>query len=66
MLEPRSTTQMLSLRIDAHGLREQESVHALADFADEFAGAVELEQPRAAVREGARAPDGGIPPPVRV
>ena len=39
------------LGIDAHLLRLQEPVHALADLADELAGPIELEQPRPAVRE---------------
>ena len=42
------------LRIDAHLLRLQETVRALADLADELAGPIELEQPRSAVRHGAR------------
>ena len=42
------------LRIDAHLLRLQQAVRALADLADELAGPIELEQPRAAVRHGAR------------
>ena len=43
------------LRIDADLLRLQEAVDALADLTDELAGAIELEQPRAAVRDVARA-----------
>src|SRR5262249_61296625 len=42
------------LRVDADLRREQESVRALADFARELAGAIELEQPGAAVHERAR------------
>ena len=44
------------LRIDAHLLRLQEPVDALADLAHELAGAIELEQPRAAVRRRSRDP----------
>ena len=42
------------LRIDADLLRLQQPVRALADLADELAGPIELEQARAAVRDGAR------------
>ena len=42
------------LRIDAHLLRLQHAVAALADLAHELAGLVEHEQPRAAVRDRAR------------
>ena len=66
MLEPRSTTQILSCGIHPHGLREQEAIHAPADLAHEFAVGVELEQPRAAVREDARRAQGASSPPVRV
>ena len=48
------------LRIHPHRLREQESVHALADLAHVLARPIELEQPRAAVRERARAADRGV------
>ena len=48
------------LRIDAHRFRHQESVRILADLAEVFAGWIELEQARAAVGEGARAPGGRV------
>ena len=39
------------LWIDAHRVREDEAVEALADLADELARRIELEQPRGAARE---------------
>src|SRR3954463_6900510 len=45
------------LRIDADLRGEEESVDALADLAREFSGAIELEQPRAAVHERTRRRD---------
>ena len=45
------------LRIDAHRLRVVEAVDADADLADELAGLIELEQPRAGLVEGARRAD---------
>ncbi len=42
------------LRIDAHLLRLQQTVGALADLPDELAGLVELQQPGSAVRHRAR------------
>src|ERR1035437_3567279 len=46
--------------IHAHGLCEQKAIHALTDFAHELARAVELEQARTAVREGARRAPRGV------
>src|SRR5258708_22595265 len=43
------------LRIDTHLLGEQESIDILSDLANELAVAIELQQPRAAVGEWARA-----------
>ena len=48
------------LRVHPHRLREQESVDSGADFADVFAGGIELEQTRAAVREEARPAHGAV------
>ena len=48
MFVPSSTTQMLSSRVDADGVRELEAVDALADLADVGAVLIELEQPRVA------------------
>ena len=49
-----STDPDVVLRIDAHLRGEQKPVDALADLARELARAIELEQPRAAVREWTR------------
>ncbi len=61
-----STIQTLSCAVDAHLLRLQQAVCALADLPDELAGPIELEQPRAAVRDGARGAEGDLGLPVRV
>ena len=42
------------LRVDAHAVRDQEAVDALADLATKLPLAIELEEPRAAVREQPR------------
>ena len=46
MSEPLSATQMLSLLIDAHGMRERPGVEIVADLAQELSVGVELEQLR--------------------
>src|SRR6266566_1371878 len=43
------------LRIDANLLRKHETVTVRSDLMNEFAGFIELEQPRAPVRECAKA-----------
>src|ERR1019366_926707 len=46
------------LRIDPHLLRHHEAVRILADLAHELPGLIELEQPRTAVCERPRRPEG--------
>jgi hypothetical protein len=57
---------MLSLRIDANSLRAVEAVDADADLADELAGLIELQQPRARLVERARGAERGGAALVRV
>ena len=47
------------LRVDADRVREEEAVDALPDLTHERAGLIELEEPRAAVREDARVAETG-------